>query len=104
MKFIHLLKHFLVGLALVTFIVGCAATSTRQSTGEYIDDTAITTKVKAEIFNDPMLKVLQINVESYDGVVQLSGFVNSRQDADKAVAVASSVKGVKSVKDDLVVK
>ena len=49
MKFIHLLKHFLVGLALVTFIVGCAATSTRQSTGEYIDDTAITTKVKAEI-------------------------------------------------------
>ena len=104
MKFIHLLKLLLVGLALVTFIVGCAATPTRQSTGEYIDDSAITTKVKAEIFNDPILKVLQINVESYDGVVQLSGFVDSRQTADRAVGVASAVNGVKSVKDSLIVK
>jgi osmotically-inducible protein OsmY len=104
MKFIHLLKNLLVGLALVTFIAGCAATTTRQSTGEYIDDSAITAKVKTEIFNDPVLKVLQINVESYDGVVQLSGFVDSTQTADRAVAVASTVKGVKSVKNDLVLK
>ena len=100
----HFLKHFLVVLALVTLIAGCAGSSTRESTGEYIDDTTITTKVKAEIFNDPMLKVLQINVESYKGVVQLSGFVNSKQAAERAEQVAGSVAGVKDVKNSLVVK
>jgi osmotically-inducible protein OsmY len=104
MNLTHFLKRFLVGLALVTFIAGCAGTSKRESTGEYIDDSTITTKVKAEIFNDPMLKVLQINVESFKGVVQLSGFVDSRQAAEKAELVAAGVDGVKSVKNDLVVK
>lgn len=104
MKLTQFIKHFLVGLALVTFIAGCAGTSKQESTGEYFDDSAITTKVKAEIFNDPMLKVLQINVESYKGVVQLSGFVDSKQAAEKAVIVAESVKGVKGVKDSLVIK
>ncbi len=104
MKVTQFIKRFLVGLALVTFIAGCAGNSHRESTGEYIDDSAITTKVKAEIFNDPMLKVLQINVESYKGVVQLSGFVDSRQASEKAVEVTAGVKGVKGVKNSLVVK
>jgi osmotically-inducible protein OsmY len=76
----------------------------KESTGEYVDDTVITSKVKAEIFNDPMLKVLQINVESFKGVVQLSGFVDSAKAADRAEVVAGSVKGVTSVKNSLVVK
>lgn len=104
MKSIHFLKNLFVVLALVTFIAGCAGTSTRESTGEYIDDTTITTKVKAEIFNDPMLKVLQINVESYKGVVQLSGFVDSRQAIERAVQIAGAVEGVKGVENSLVVK
>jgi len=104
MNVTQFLKRFLIGLALVTFIAGCAGTSKRESTGEYFDDSTITTKVKAEIFNDPMLKVFQINVESYKGVVQLSGFVDSRQAAEKAVQVAGAVKGVKAVKNSLVVK
>ena len=104
MKIKQFFKRFLVVLALVTFIAGCAGTSKRESTGEYFDDTAITTKVKAEIFNDPALKVLQINVESYKGVVQLSGFVDSRLASEKAVKVAEAVKGVKAVKNSLVIK
>ncbi len=104
MNVTHFLKRILVGLALITFIAGCAGTSKRESTGEYFDDTAITTKVKTEIFKDPMLKVLQINVESYKGVVQLSGFVDSRMASEKAVRVAESVKGVKAVENSLVVK
>jgi osmotically-inducible protein OsmY len=104
MKSTHFLKHFLVVLALVTLIAGCAGTSTQESTGEYIDDTTITTKVKAEIFNDPMLKVLQINVESYKGIVQLSGFVDSKHAAERATEVAEAVDGVKGVKNSLVVK
>jgi osmotically-inducible protein OsmY len=104
MKSTHFLKHFLVVLALVTLIAGCAGTSTQESTGEYIDDTTITTKVKAEIFNDPMLKVLQINVESYKGIVQLSGFVDSKHASERATEVAGAVDGVKGVKNNLVVK
>lgn len=100
----HFLKHFLVVLALVTLIAGCAGSSTRESTGEYIDDTTITTKVKAEIFNDPILKVLQINVESYKGIVQLSGFVDSKHAVERAAQVAGAVDGVRGVKNSLVVK
>ena len=104
MNTVKFIRSFLVGLFFVTFIVGCAATPQKESTGQYIDDSAITTKVKAEIFNDPMLKVLQINVESFKGVVQLSGFVDSAQASTKAVEVARSVEGVKSVKNSLIVK
>jgi osmotically-inducible protein OsmY len=104
MNTVKFIRSFLVGLFFVTFIVGCASTPQQESTGQYIDDSAITTKVKAEIFNDPMLKVLQINVESFKGVVQLSGFVDSAQASTKAVEVARSVEGVKSVKNSLIVK
>jgi osmotically-inducible protein OsmY len=82
-------------------VVGCASTSKHEGTGEYIDDTAITTKVKAAIFNEPTLKSAEINVETFKGVVQLSGFVNSNADIHKAVEVARGVKGVKSVKNDM---
>ena len=78
--------------------------SGRETTGQYVDDTTITTKVKSQIFDDPALKVLQVNVETMKGVVQLSGFVDSKQSGAKAVSIARQVKGVVSVKDDLVVK
>jgi hyperosmotically inducible protein len=85
-------------------VVGCASTSKQEGTGEYIDDTAITTKVKAAIFNEPTLKVAEINVETFKGVVQLSGFVSSQTAANKAVEVARGVSGVKSVKNDMRIK
>lgn len=85
----------------LTSAFGCAPTADRQGTGEYIDDSVITTKVKAAIFNEPTLKASEINVETFRGVVQLSGFVNSTEDERKAIEVASSVQGVKSVKDDM---
>ena len=61
-------------------LLGCASTSKQEGTGEYVDDTVITSKVKAAIFDDPSLKSAEINVETFKGVVQLSGFVNSRED------------------------
>ena len=92
-------------LAVVLFsMIGCASTAKQEGTGEYIDDAVITTKVKAAIFNEPMLKSLEIKVETYKGVVQLSGFVSSAADTKKAVEVARSVKGVSGVKNDMHVK
>jgi osmotically-inducible protein OsmY len=78
--------------------------SGNETAGQYVDDTTITTKVKAQIFDDPTLKVLQVNVETMKGVVQLSGFVDSNQSKIKAVSIARKVRGVLSVKDDLVVR
>jgi hyperosmotically inducible protein len=80
-------------------VIGCASTSTQEGTGEYVDDAVITTKVKAAIFNEPTLKSTEINVETFKGVVQLSGFVNSQADINKAVEVTRGVKGVTSVKN-----
>ena len=94
----------LVFIGLMTVFLGCAATQTSESTGQYVDNSAITTKVKAAIFNDPMLKTLQISVESFKGEVQLSGFVNSAESARKAGEIARSIEGVVSVKNDLIVK
>lgn len=101
-----LIKGFSAALiaALMLALGGCAGTSTRESTGEYIDDTSITTRVKAAIFNDPSLKVAQINVETFRSVVQLSGFVSSGADAYRAGEVARTVRGVESVKNDIRVK
>ena len=100
----HRILSFLVCIALVTAFLGCASTPAREGTGEYVDDSAITTKVKAAIFNDPALKVFQINVETFKGAVQLSGFVDSAQSIKKAGEVARGVSGVKSVKNSLIVK
>jgi osmotically-inducible protein OsmY len=85
-------------------LMGCASTATQEGTGEYVDDAVITTKVKAEIFNEPSLKSAEINVETFKGVVQLSGFVNSQDDINRAVRVARSVKGVVSVRNDMRLK
>jgi len=89
---------------LMASLLGCASTATQEGTGEYIDNTVITTKVKTAIFNEPTLKSFEINVETFKGVVQLSGFVNSQADIDKAVEIARQVKGVKSVKNDMQLK
>ena len=89
---------------LMASLLGCASTATQEGTGEYIDSTVITTKVKTAIFNEPTLKTLEINVETFKGVVQLSGFVNSQAEIDKAVEVVQQVKGVKSVKNDMQLK
>ena len=99
----HVLS-FVVCIALVTAFLGCASTPTRESSGQYVDDSMITTKVKAAIFDDSSLKVFQINVETFKGVVQLSGFVDSAKTATKAGVVAGRVGGVKSVKNSLIVK
>jgi len=100
------LKRFSALLLAVVLLstLGCAATATHEGTGQYVDDSVITTKVKAAIFNEPSLKVAEINVETYKGIVQLSGFVSSRADMSKAVEVARDVAGVKSVKNDMQLK
>ena len=80
---------------------GCASTADRQGTGEYFDDAVITTKVKAAIFNEPTLSVAEINVETFENVVQLSGYVSSTEAASRALVVAGDVAGVKSVTNDM---
>ena len=100
----NFVARFIIGLFFVALIAGCAGSRHQESTGDYIDDAAITAKVKAEIFNDPMLKVFQISVESFKGVVQLSGFVDSANASARAAEVAKSVGGVHAVKNSLIVK
>jgi osmotically-inducible protein OsmY len=90
--------------AALLLAAGCASTSNRESTGQYIDDTSITTRVKKAIFDEPSLKVTQINVETYKSVVQLSGWVDSTAQLGTAGSVARSVEGVTSVKNDLRLK
>ncbi|WP_295992613.1 BON domain-containing protein [Rugamonas sp.] len=94
----------IVAALMLTTVVGCAATSDHESTGQYVDDAALTTKVKAAIVNEPTLKVSEINVETYQGKVQLSGFVSSQDDINKAVDVARNVNGVKEVNNDIRLK
>lgn len=83
---------------------GCASTSNQAGTGEYVDDAVITTKVKAAIFNEPTLKSSEINVETFKGEVQMSGFVSSQADINKAVSLARDIKGVVAVKNDMRLK
>lgn len=99
-------KYFSAVFLAVTLAsaVGCSSTPRHEGTGEYMDDAVLTTKVKAAIFNESTLKSTEINVETFKGVVQLSGFVSSQADINKAVEVARSVKGVTSVKNDMRVK
>jgi osmotically-inducible protein OsmY len=99
-----LLFFLLIFTGSATVFSGCASTKKSESTGQYVDDSAITAKVKEGIFKDPDLKVNQIGVETYKGVVQLSGFVNSRDQIKKAGDIAAAVPGVVSVKNDLIVK
>ena len=94
----------LAGVVFVALALGCASTAKQEGTGEYVDDTVITTKVKTAIFNEPTLKSAEINVETFKGIVQLSGFVSSASNETLAVQVARNVGGVKSVKNDMRLK
>ena len=96
--------HCLVLLMLVATFTACASTRTHESTGEYVDDSVITTKVKAKLANDDFFKSFEISVETFKGVVQLSGFVNSQQAVNRAAEIVRTVQGVKSVKNNLIVK
>jgi len=98
-------KFIVVLFAIVlASLAGCASTKSQEGTGEFVDNVVITTKVKAAIFNEATLKVFEINVETFKGSVQLSGFVSTQTDIDKAVEVARQVKGVKSIKNDIQLK
>lgn len=103
-KMAWFMVFLLICITSPTVFYGCAATKKSESTGQYVDDATITAKVKAEIFKDPALKVNQIGVETYKGVVQLSGFVDSRDNVNKAGDIAAGVPGVVSVKNDLIVR
>jgi osmotically-inducible protein OsmY len=104
MKKRNIVIHFLVLLMMVVTLAACAATRTQESTGEYVDDSVITTKVKSLLAEDDFLKSFQISVESFKGTVQLSGFVNSQKAVEKAGEIVRSVKGVRSLKNNLIVK
>ena len=104
MKKRNVLIGYLVLLMLVATFAACASTRTHESTGEYVDDSTITTKVKALLTEDNFLKSFEISVKTYKGRVELSGFVNSQSLVDKAGEIARSVKGVTSVANNLIVK
>jgi hyperosmotically inducible protein len=103
MKFLKSIATIIPAILLAATL-GCASTTKHESTGEYVDDTVITTKVKAEILEEPGLKSAEINVETFKGVVQLSGFVSSQASINKALEITQAVKGVKSVKNAMRVK
>jgi len=104
MKKRNIVIHFFVLLMLIATFAACTSTRTHESAGEYVDDSVITTKVKSLLAADDLLKAFQIGVETYQGTLQLSGFVNSQQAVDKAGEIVRSVKGVKSIKNNLIVK
>ncbi len=104
MKKRNIVIQCLVLLMLIATFAACASTRTHESAGEYVDDSVITTKVKSLLAADDFLKSFQIGVETYQGTVQLSGFVNSQKAVEKADEITRSVKGVKSIKNNLIVK
>lgn len=97
---------FLAPVFLISFLnfLGCASTPTQEGTGEYFDDSVITSKVKSAILNDPKLKVNQISVRTYKGIVRLRGYVNSQAKVNEAVKVSGGIPGVKGVKNELYIK
>ena len=103
MKIVPSVASFLA-ILVAAITLGCASTPRAEGTGEYVDDSVVTAKVKTAILEQPGLKSAEINVETCKGVVQLSGFVGSQASADSAVMVAKNVAGVKSVKNDMRVK
>lgn len=103
MRTIKMLSIFLLALGLVA-VASCRSAYNKEGTGEYLDDSVVTTKVKAAILGDKNLSVAEINVETFKGVVQLSGFVKSREDINTAVKLTSKVPGVISVKNDMQLK
>ena len=104
MKKRNMFISYLVLIMLVATFAACASSPKQESTGEFVDDSVITTKVKALLAEDSFLKSFQISVETHKGIVQLSGFVDSQNTINKAGQIAMSVKGVKSVRNSLIVK
>ncbi|MEN6375361.1 MAG: BON domain-containing protein [Smithella sp.] len=104
MEKLKMMMRCLVLLLVITAFAACASTPKQESTGEFIDDSVITTKIKSLLAADDLLKAFEISVETRKGIVQLSGFVSSKKAVDKAGSIANSVKGVRSVKNDLIVK
>jgi len=102
MKNSQLLRSVLVAATLATSLAGCAAMSGRETAGEYVDDTTITTKVNATIINE--LGVGQVGVETMQNVVQLTGFVDSQQKKDRAGQIARNVSGVRDVHNNIIVR
>jgi len=100
---IRFFSAFFLTLTLLT-AAGCASTQKTEGTGEYFDDSVLTSKVKAAILNEPTLSSAEINVETFKGVVQLSGFVSSRNEIKRAIEIARGINGVKSVKNDMQLK
>lgn len=94
----------LAAAGLVSFSTGCAGTSTRQSTGEYVDDAAVTAKVKAALVQDEIVKAMQVDVTTFKGNVQLSGFVDTAEQKARAAQVAATVEGVSDVTNNISVK
>jgi osmotically-inducible protein OsmY len=103
MKHLKRLSAFFLAIAFVS-ILGCAGTEKRSSTGEYITDSWITTKVKAALVQDPVVKATEVNVETFKGTVQLSGFVSSEAAKSQAVVVTRGIEGVTGVKNDMRIK
>ena len=104
MTILKILNSFILGVLLLGGVAGCAENAKRESTGEYLDDVVLTTKVKATFLGDSRLKVRDINVETYKGTVQLSGFVDTQQESDRAVQLTRTIKGVKAVNNSLIIK
>lgn len=103
MRLAHFLKSLFASI-LILALVACAPTAKREGAGEYVDDALITTKVKAALAADPNVKATEVNVETFKGMVQLSGFVSSKESIQKAIDLARGVTGVKGVKNDMTVK
>jgi osmotically-inducible protein OsmY len=103
MKLAHRLSAAVAAVS-VALLAACAPTATKEGTGEYVDDSVITTKVKTALADDPQVKATEVNVETFKGTVQLSGFVESSESAQRAVELARQVKGVKDVKNNTQVK
>jgi hyperosmotically inducible protein len=96
-------RYLAVAAALVVMaaLAACAATETTRSTGAYLDDSTISAKIKADLIGDPVTKAHEIDVNTYKGVVQLSGFVGTKEAVERAGEIARNTKGVVSVKNDL---
>jgi osmotically-inducible protein OsmY len=92
------------GVASTALFTACSATATRQSTGEYIDDTAVTAKVKSAFVSDDTVKALDVQVETFRGVVQLSGFVDSQVQKSRAEEIARGINGVRDVTNNIQLK
>ncbi len=104
MKLFKVLSGIIIAAVVALSVSACAPTATKEGTGGYIDDTVITTKVKSSLLADGSLKSTEINVETFKGRVQLSGFVSSSQMATRAVQVTRGVAGVKSVVNNMQIK